>query len=529
MDAKHPQSDSAMAESGPLPDSGERAGLSASDDGFAGRVRTAVAWRWGTQVVAQIITWTSTFLVVRMLEPTDYGLFAMSQVVVTALAFLNGQSFATSIVQTNKLDDRRVAQVFGMLLLANVILAAIQFLFAPYAAAYFEEPIVADLLRVQAVIFLTIPFIALPSEWLARKLEFQKQGKANMASAVVGALTAVLLAWLGWGVWALIYAGLSIFVSRAVFLMLAARLWIRPIFDPRGAWDLVTYGGTLTLCQLFWIIQSESDVVIAGRLMPTYDLGLYTQALFLTLIVTGRFIPPINEVALAAYSELNRAKKPLGPYFLKTARMVMMVTAPVYIGLALTSADAILVLMGEKWLEIIPIVAGLALVMPALALHLICSPVTNAMGRPQIYLATSIAGAIIMPCAFLWGVNGGFVAGDTQALGLVHAWWVAAPLLLCFTLTLTLPRIGVSPVALFGELLPIAVSCAAMAATVLAAQSFAPITSPLLNLLWNAALGAAVYAATMWFGFRPLVLETWELLRQRNKASSSAPVAHSAL
>ena len=122
-------------------------------------------WRWGTQVAAQLITWTSTFLVVRLLEPSDYGLFAMSQVVVTALAFLNGHSFATSIVQTDHLTTRRIAQVFGMLLLANVTLAAIQFTFAPFAAQYFGEPIVADLLRVQALIFLTVPFIALPSEW----------------------------------------------------------------------------------------------------------------------------------------------------------------------------------------------------------------------------------------------------------------------------------------------------------------------------------------------------------------------------
>ena len=489
---------------------------------FTSRVRSAVVWRWGTQVAAQIITWTSTFLVVRLLDPTDYGLFAMSQVVVTALAFLNGQSFATSIVQTDRLDDRRLGQVFGMLLMANGLLASVQFLLAPYAAAYFEEPVVAELLRVQAAIFLTIPFIAFPSEWLARQIQFRKQGQANMASALVGAITALFLAWLGWGVWALVYAGLSIFVSRAIFLMVAAKLWIRPIFNPSGAWDLVTYGGTLTLCQLFWIIQSQSDVVIAGRLLPTYDLGLYTQALFLTLIVTGRFIPPINEVALAAYSELNREKKPLGPYFLKTVRMVMMLTAPLYVGLALTSGDAIKVLMGEKWVGLIPIVSGLAVVMPAFALHLICSPVTNAMGRPRVYLTTSIAGAIIMPCAFLWGVSGGFFSNDDGSMGLVHAWWIAAPTLLAFTLTMTLPRIGVSALDLAREIFPIALGCLTMAAAVMAAQHFAPLASPLLNLGWNAAIGASVYAATFWIGYRSLVKETWAMLRQRETVTAPA-------
>lgn len=485
------------------------------DAGFAARVRTAVAWRWGAQVAAQIITWTSTFLVVRLLDPSDYGLFAMSQVVVTALAFLNGQSFATSIVQTERIDERRVAQVFGMLVIANVLLASIQFLSAPYAAAYFDEPIVAELLRVQAAIFLTIPFIAMPSEWLARKLEFRKQGQANMASALVGAITALFLAWLGWGVWALIYAGLSIFVSRAIGLMFAARFWIMPVFNPKGAWDLFTYGGTLTLCQLFWIIQSQSDVVIAGRLLETYDLGLYTQALFLALIVTGRFIPPINEVALAAYSELHRAKKPLGPYFLKTARLVMMVCAPVYIGLALTAQHVIPVLMGDKWLSLIPIFAGLAVAMPAFALHLICSPVTNAMGRPKVYLFTSIAGAVIFPVMFLWQIDGG-------TMGLVDAWGYAAPILCLITLTATLPRIGVTPFALGRALSPIVLACIAMAIAVLGAEWLLPIESPLFALLRSGLVGASVYGATFWFGYREIVNETWALLRNRDTGATPA-------
>ncbi|MHA7821113.1 MAG: lipopolysaccharide biosynthesis protein [Erythrobacter sp.] len=482
---------------------------------LASRVRTAVIWRWGAQVGAQIITWTSTFLVVRLLGPTDYGLFAMSQVVVTALAFLNGASFATSLVQANHVDQRRIGQVFGMLLLANFTLATVQFLIAPTAGEYFGEPIVADMLRLQAIIFLTVPFTALPGEWLARSLDFRKTGQVNMASAVIGALTALLLAWLGWGVWALIYAGLAIFVSRAVGLMIAARLWVRPIFDPRGAWDLFTFGGTLTLCQLFWIIQSQSDVVIAGRLLDTHNLGLYTQALFLTLIVTGRFIPPINEVALAAYSELHRAKKPLGPYFLKTAQLVMMVSAPVYIGLALTAEHAILVLMGVKWIGIVPIVAGLALTMPAFALHLICSPVTNAMGRPRIYLFTSIAGAVIFPVMFAWGVSGG-------PMGLAQAWWVAAPLLCTITLGATLPRIAVSLIALADALAPIALACAAMAVAVLISQSFIVIDNPLIALIKSAALGAGVYAGTFWLFYRGIVRETWAILRNRSTAPAIA-------
>ena len=193
----------------------------------------------------------------------------------------------------------------------------------------------------------------------------------------------------------------------------------------------------------------------------------------------------------------------------------MMVSAPIYIGLALTSENAIKVLMGDKWLELIPIFQGLTIVMPAFALQLICSPVTNAMGRPRVQLFTNICGAVIFPCVFLWGVSQG-------AMGLVQGWWVAAPLLLAITLLVTLPRIGVSQPALINAVAPIALACGVMAISVLLAQTLLPIASPLAELVFNATLGAAAYGATFWFGYRGIVKETWALLRNREAQPAAA-------
>ncbi len=479
--------------------------------GFATRVRNALAWRWGTQVLAQVITWSSTIAVVRLLDPHDYGLFAMSQVVVIALAFLNGQGFATSLIQASHVDGRRIGQVFALLLLLNAALASVQYLAAPYAADYFTEPLIEDMLRTQALLFLAIPFIALPQELLARRLEFRKQGIVNVLCAVAGASTALILAWRGHGVWALVYAPIAMYATRAIGLTLAARVHVWPVFDFRGARELFTFGGALTLCQLLWIVQSQSDIVIAGRTFDPHDLGLYTEALFLTLIVTGRFLPPVNEVAFPAYAELHKNGRPLAPYFLRTLRTVLLVTAPLYIGASLVAEPAILLLFGEKWVEMAPIVAGLALAMPFFALQIVCSPATNAMGLPRVYLTTSLIGAIVFPCLFLLGIRFG-------PMGLVHAWWIAAPTLLTATLLLTLPHVGLARRALLRELAPIALACAAMAIAVFGLRTSVAGWPPMLQLCGLVPIGIATYLAALW-AIRPAYLtETWAMARDREMA-----------
>ena len=138
---------------------------------FAARVRSAVAWRWGSQVLAQIIAWTSTVIVVRLLDPSDYGLFAMTQAVFVALNFLNGYSFATSLIQATDVDQRRIGQAFGLLILANAALAFAQFALAPVAAGYYGEPAVAAPLLLAVTLALTLPAIGLRFGDLLRTLQ----------------------------------------------------------------------------------------------------------------------------------------------------------------------------------------------------------------------------------------------------------------------------------------------------------------------------------------------------------------------
>lgn len=484
---------------------------------FAARVRSAVIWRWGGQVTAQLITWTVTLIIVRLLTPHDYGLFAMAQTVLTAFNFLNGYSYASSLVQSREVTDRRIGQVFGMLLASNATLAAAQFLAAPYAAQYYGQPIIADMLRVQALIFLTTPFIALPSELLARTLDFRRQAVISVSCALLGSAVALALAWLDYGVWALVWGPLTMFATRAVGLSLASGKLVRPIFDFRGAREIFGFGATLTLCQLFWIIQSQSDIVIAGRQFSTHQLGIYSEALFLTLIFTGRFLPPLNEVAFPAYSELRNRGAPIAPAFIATARMILLLAAPFYIGLSLVADPLVRTFFGPKWLEMIPIVAGLAAIMPVMTLQIICSPATNALGRPRIYLFTAASGAVIMPLCYLAG------AGDGPA-GLVRAWHAAAPLLLAVTLAATLPAIGARLADLVRALVPVAVACSVMAGAVWALERLVLSGQPApVQLAVLVAAGAAVYLGTLRLLWPALLAEVWAKLRQPKGAGQADP------
>lgn len=487
---------------------------------FGSRVKSAVFWRSGSQILAQIISWGSTLAVVRILDPSDYGLFAMTSVILIFLNFLNGYGFASALIQQEKVEAIRIRQAFGMLLLVNFTLALMQLIIvAPAAAAYYREPMVADMLRWQSLIYLATPFLVLPEAMMSRQLQFKKPALINLSVAIIAAAVSLVLALRGWGVWTLVIAPITGFWCRGIALMVATRFWVVPSFNFAGAASIFSFGGLMLLSQGFFILQSQADIFIAARFFSNHDLGIYTQALFLTQLIATKFVPPLNEVAFPAYARLQHDRRLLAHNFIKAVRLIMLVTCPIYLGMAATADPFVATLLGQKWLQAGPIIAILAITMPAMTLQILFHPILNAIGLPHISIRTPMFGAVVMPVTFLIAVRFG-------ATGLAAGWMIALPLLLAFTIYNARPHVGFRLSDLAMAVLPSLTASIAMAILVglldhYLVERLLPGIWPFAHLMILVAAGGAIYAVICWFALRTNCIEALQLIRR--KKSDAAP------
>jgi len=482
----------------------------AAPDGLGSRVVKAVMWRSGSQIIAQISMWASTFFVIRLLNPSDYGLFAMTQSVLVLLSLLNGGGFAGALVRAETITTKDVRQVFGLLVALNVGIALLQIAAAPLAASYFKHPLVGELLVVQSLLYLANPFIVLPSALLARSMDFHRQAKVNLLAAAAGALTSILCALSGFGVWTLVFAPLALVWTRAIGMTVAARLLVWPSFHLAGAGATVRFGGAMLLSAFLWLIQTQADVFIGGRALDPHHLGLYTTSLFLAQILTAKFIPPLNEVAFTAYARLQ-GRGEAAYAFEKSVRIIMMVSLPFYFGLATTAAPFVQTMLGPKWIEAVPIVAILALAMPFVTLQILFTPATTALGHIRIQVISSAAGAVIMPLGFLLTVRGG-------ATGLAWTWLTAFPILAAFTAWIAMPIIGTSAAALARAVTPPLLAATGMAIVVELVDHLIAVQSPALRLALLVGTGGITYAVLALLVARPVVAEIIALFRSERLA-----------
>jgi O-antigen/teichoic acid export membrane protein len=481
---------------------------------MASRIRSAVLWRSGSQIIGQLVMWSSTFLVLRLLTPADYGLFAMTQVVIALAQLMNGFSFAASLVQSERLDEERVGQVFGVLILMNGSIAAAQFLAAPLAADYFHQPMLVALLRVQSLLHLTTPFIIMPQALLSRNIDFRTQGRANLLAALAGAITAPACALAGLGVWTLVLAPLALFTTRALLLGILGRWWVRPRFRLAGAGATLGYGGTVLVSDILWFVQTQSDVFIAGRRFDAHMLGLYSEGLFLTQILVNKFVPALNDVAFPAYARMQADKGAVAWSFSRALSLIMLVALPCYVGLAATAEPLVLAAMGPRWGEVVPLVRLLAFAMPFVTLHILYPPATNALGRPRIGAISSGVGALLLPTAFAVGVHFG-------PIGMAAAWVVATPLLVLVSSSLALPIIGLSWRRLGGAIWPPLVAALGMGLAVCWLDRLLPAMTPLTRLAILVPAGVAAYAALVLLVARPLVVQAIAMVRGRTTPAAA--------
>src|SRR3546814_6849973 len=122
------------------------------------------------------------------------------------MGFMNGYGLVSALVQAPVLNIQQIRQAFGLMLVLNGGLALAQLFLAGIAADYYGQPMVANLLRVQALIYLSTPFISLPEVLIGRSLNFKAPAFVNILTDMVTAVVSLTGALLGWGVWVLVFA-----------------------------------------------------------------------------------------------------------------------------------------------------------------------------------------------------------------------------------------------------------------------------------------------------------------------------------
>ncbi len=481
-----------------------------------GRVVSGLFWIGGTRLVGQILTWGITVVVVRLLNPSDYGLLAMATVFMGFLSLVAEAGLGSALIRAPNLDEQTLRRIFGVVILVNLALFVMQFAVAPLVARFFDEDRLTAILRVLAVQFLLLIFGVIPGALLVRKLNYRLQSLIGLAGSVLGSLVSLALAWSGYGVWALVTSNLvaTAFITVAVNVAVPYLRW--PEFSLQGTRSLIVVGGHITATRVLFFMYSQADVFIGGRMFGKELLGFYSISMHLASLPVQKISGIVNQIAFPAFAEAQHAPATIPYHIVKGIRMLSFLSFPVLWGISSIAQEIVGVLLGPKWDAAVLPLQLLPLVMPITILSPFLNTAFQGIGKTRVVLNNAMTACTILPAAFWIGAHWGL-------MGMSLAWLIGFPVVFWLNLRRMLPIVGLKVADVLAAAVRPAMAAAVMYACVFFARSLllgavpAPVVMIALILAGIAGYTAATLAAN-----RSGVREMLDLFRKRPADGGSA-------
>ena len=427
-------------------------------------------------------------VVARLLTPTEFGLVAMVTAVTGVFdLFRDGGLSAAAIQQVNVTEDQKSA-LFWVNMAIGSLLTLLCLATAPILVHFYNEPRLFWVTIALSGGFIVSAAGVQHSVILQRELRYEAVTVIDTLSVLISTVIAIFMAVAGFGYWALVVSAI-VFAAANTAMMWLVVPW-KPGFPRKtaGVASMLRFGGTVTLNGLVVYVAYNLDKVLLGRFWGADVLGFYSRACQLINIPTSQLNTAIGGVAFSALARLQDDPARYKNYFLKGYSLVIAMTAPITLFLAVFADDIVRVVLGAQWVDATMI---FRLLTPTVLFFGIINPLAWLMmssGLQRRSLNVALVLAPLCVVSYLVGLPYG-PTGVALAYSTTMVLWLVPHMVWCLRGT------GISPAELFQSIWPPLGSAAVAAAAAYAVQvSLGHFESAIIRLALDSCVMAAVYS-----------------------------------
>ena len=447
---------------------------------------TGVVWsgaqKWGQRFNALVVF----FILVRLLNPEDFGLIALASVFIAFADVIVSQGFTQAIIQREILEPEHSDSAFWTGMGLGTLLSVALVLFAPLIARGFSEPDLTSIIRWLSLTFTLNALSGVQDALLQRSFDYKKLASRQLLGLVSGGVVGVVMAFLGYGVWSLVAQQIvTKFVATVTLWTLSP--W-RPAlrFSKRHFDDLFAFEVKELGSRIFDFFGSRSDNLLISIFLGPVALGFYSVASRVSTIMTELFASTLSSVAFSLFSRLQKDKAGMRRNFLNATRLSSLFAFPAFIGLGMIAPEFVRVVLGEQWVKSIPVLQLLLIISTLQSVSLFDNIVFKAMGKPSWVLGFTTLTAVGNVIGIFIAVRFGIVA--VAAAHVIRA-YLMAPL----AIYLVGKLIDLDCRVYLRQFVSPLVGSAVMAATIVVVKMAFPEMSDVAALATCTALGATVY------------------------------------
>jgi len=457
---------------------------------FKGAILT-ISMRWTDRLVGFV----STLILARLLVPEDFGIIAMASLVIGLLDALLDLGVNVALIQNRHTTTAHYDTAWTLRLIQTIISASVVLMAAHQAAVYFKDPRIAPVIQLMAAGLVLSGLENIGVITFQKEMRFGMDFRFVFFKRIAGFLVTMLAAWLMRSYWALVIGALA---GRTLGVLLSYRMHaMRPRLSLAKLREIFAVSQWMLLNSVGNYLNSNLHNMLVGRRASAAIMGGYTLAGDISAMPSTELLAPLNRVLFPAFVAAKHDLAELRRLFLLAQSVQSLLGMPAGVGLALVAHEAVLILLGAKWLFVVPFVQILALANVVGAITASSNYVLMTMGKFRSIVLITWLQVIFFAIAVLFIPPG---SGVLQIAWLRALTVLTGLLLSTWMLIRTLPNLSLPDLgrSILRPLLGISVMALAII-SIGEVTTFAPFAA----LIVKVATGLLIYPAAimlMWWG-----------------------------
>ncbi|MBE6583901.1 MAG: lipopolysaccharide biosynthesis protein [Ruminococcaceae bacterium] len=354
------------------------------------KVITNFIWKFLERGGAQLVSFVVSIILARLLAPEVYGTIALVTVFTTIMQVFINSGLGTALVQKKDSDDVDFSTVFYFNMIMCLALYAIMFFTAPLISSFYEMPELTPVIRVLSLTLIISGLKNIQQSYVSKHLLFKKFFFSTLGGTMVSAAVGIYLAYMGYGVWALVWQNVTNELIGTIVLWFTVRWRPKNVFSFQRMESLFSFGWKLLLSALIDTLYNDIRTLIIGKKYSSEDLAFYNKGRqFPNLIVTNinYSIDSVLLPVLAQEQDDKARVKAMTRRAIKTSTYIMM---PMMMGLAMCAEPLISLLLTEKWLPCVLYMRVFCFTYAFYPIHTANLNAIKAMGRSDLFLVLEI-------------------------------------------------------------------------------------------------------------------------------------------
>lgn len=313
-----------------------------------------MVWKFLENIGTQMMQLAIQIVLARLLLPEEYGLVGLLAIFITISDVIIMQGLTTALIQKKDADEVDFSSVFYANLIVSVLLYIILYFSSPLIAQFYHEPALKNIMRVLCLNVIIGAVPAVHNAILSRNLEFKKSFYRNISNIATQGVVGISLAYIGFGVWALVFSKIAGMLVGASVLWITVKWRPKKYFDISRIKSLFSYGSKVLGTNLLNTVFDNIHSLIIGRYFTAADLGYYQRGQQIPQLSMGAVDGSLSAVLYPTFSKLQNDIDSLKNALRRSIKTSMFFVLPILFGLFAISEPLTVFLLTEKWLPSVP-------------------------------------------------------------------------------------------------------------------------------------------------------------------------------